>query len=76
VLDPGRRPLWRWAILVLGIVSQASTCVFLYRLPMLVPALLAEEHLSLFGASLVISAPAAGLLVTLIAWGCRRRPLR
>jgi sugar phosphate permease len=69
VLDPGRRPIWRWAILVLGIASQASTCVFLYGLPMLVPALLSEEHLSLFGASLVISAPAAGLLVTLIAWG-------
>jgi sugar phosphate permease len=69
VLDPGRRPIWRWAILAIGIVSQASTCVFLYGLPMLVPALRSGEHLSLLGASLVISAPMAGVLATLIAWG-------
>ena len=69
MLDPGRRPVWRWLVLALGIASQAATCVFLYGLPMLVPALRADEHLSLFEASIVISAPTAGLLVTLIAWG-------
>lgn len=29
----------------------------------------ADEHLSLFGAGVLISAPTAGLLLTLIAWG-------
>src|SRR5882757_3611069 len=36
---------------------------------MLVPALRADEHLSLLGASIVVAAPTAGLLLTLIAWG-------
>jgi sugar phosphate permease len=69
MLDPGRRPQWRWVILVLGILAQAATCVFLYGLPTLVPALRADEHLSLLGASVVVVAPTAGLLLTLIAWG-------
>jgi sugar phosphate permease len=69
VLDPGRRPVWRWLVLALGVFAQAATCVFLYGLPMLVPFLRSDEHLSLFEASVVISAPTAGLLVTLIAWG-------
>ena len=69
MLDPGRRPAWRWAILAVGILAQAATCVFLYGLPTLVPALRADEQLSLVGASVVVSAPTAGLLLTLIAWG-------
>jgi sugar phosphate permease len=56
-------------VLALGVSAQAATCVFLYGLPMLVPFLRSDEHLSLFEASVVISAPTAGLLVTLIAWG-------
>ncbi len=62
----GRR---RWVILAVGTMSQAATCSFLYGVPMLVPALRADEHLSLFGASLIVSAPMVGLLLTLIAWG-------
>jgi sugar phosphate permease len=58
----------RWAILAVGTLAQAATCCFLYGIPMLVPALRAEG-LSLFGASLVVSAPMAGLLLTLILWG-------
>ena len=69
MLDPGRRPQWRWVVLGLGILAQAATCLFLYGLPMLVPALRAEQHLSLVGASVVVAAPTAGLLLTLIAWG-------
>jgi len=33
------------------------------------PGLAAEQHLSLVGASVVVAAPTAGLLLTLIAWG-------
>ena len=68
MLDPGRRPVWRWLVLALGIASQAATCTFLYGIPMIVPAL-RTEGLSLFGSSIVVSAPIAGLLFTLIAWG-------
>ncbi len=59
----------RWAILAVGTLAQASTCSFLYGIPMLIPALRSDEHLSLLGASVIVSAPMAGLLLTLIAWG-------
>ena len=58
----------RWTILAVGTFAQAATCCFLYGIPMLVPALRADGA-SLFAASLVVSAPMAGLLLTLIAWG-------
>jgi MFS family permease len=59
----------RWVILAIGTLSQAATCTFLYGIPMLVPALRRDEGLSLLGASVLVSAPMAGLLLTLIAWG-------
>lgn len=58
----------RWLILAIGTFAQAATCCFLYGIPMLVPALRADG-VSLFGASLLVSAPMVGLLLTLIAWG-------
>src|SRR3954451_20205794 len=58
----------RWTILAVGTFAQAATCCFLYGIPMLVPALRASG-VSLFGASLVVSAPMVGLLLTLILWG-------
>jgi sugar phosphate permease len=58
----------RWTILAVGTFAQAATCCFLYGIPMLVPAFRADG-LSLFGASLLVSAPMVGLLLTLIAWG-------
>jgi sugar phosphate permease len=58
----------RWIILAVGTFAQAATCCFIYGIPMLVPALRADGA-SLFAASLVVSAPMAGLLLTLIAWG-------
>lgn len=61
----GRR---RWTILAVGTLAQAATCSFLYGIPMLVPSL-RDRGLSLFEASVVVSAPIAGLLLTLIAWG-------
>ena len=69
MLDPVAHPGSRWLILTLGIAAQAATCTFIYGLPMLVPALRAEEHLSLLAASIVISAPIVGVLLTLVAWG-------
>jgi sugar phosphate permease len=58
----------RWTILAVGTFGQAATCCFLYGIPMLVPALRASG-VSLFGSSLLVSAPIVGLLLTLIAWG-------
>ncbi len=58
----------RWTILTVGTFGQAATCCFLYGIPMLVPAL-QSDGLSLVAASLLVSAPMVGLLLTLIAWG-------
>src|SRR5690349_20174563 len=58
----------RWVILAVGTYAQAATCTFIYGIPMLVPRLL-DDGLSLFQTGLLVSAPMAGLLLTLIAWG-------
>jgi sugar phosphate permease len=58
----------RWTILIVGTFAQAATCCFLYGIPMLLPALRADG-LSLLAGSLLVSAPIAGLLLTLILWG-------
>ena len=59
----------RWTVLGVGTAAQAATCSFLYGVPMLIPALTRQEHLSLLAAGVLSSAPIAGLLVTLILWG-------
>ncbi|MEP6853143.1 MAG: MFS transporter [bacterium] len=64
----------RWLILALGVAAQTSTCVFLYGLPALLPLLHSTDAvrsggLSLARAGVVVAAPSAGLLATLIAWG-------
>jgi sugar phosphate permease len=59
----------RWVILALGLFAQAAASSFLYGLPMLIPQLRTELHLSLPAAGAVVAAPALGLLLTLIAWG-------
>src|SRR4051794_940935 len=59
----------RWTILAVGTFAQIATCSFLYGIPMLVPALHQQDGVSLFRASLLVSAPILGLLLTLIAWG-------
>ena len=58
----------RWTILAVGTFAQAATACFLYGIPMLLPAL-RESGVSLFAGSLLVSAPIAGLLLTLILWG-------
>lgn len=62
---PDRR---RWVILAVGTFAQAATSCFLYGVPLLIPAF-QNEGASLFGASLLVSAPIVGLLLTLILWG-------
>jgi MFS family permease len=59
----------RWVMLALGMVAQASSCVFLYGLPYLLPLIRTELHLSLSQASTLIAFPTIGLLLALVAWG-------
>lgn len=62
---PGRR---RWVVLFVGFSAMTAGCSMQYGIPYLIPALRAEG-LSLAQAGLVVSAPVAGLLLTLVAWG-------
>ena len=59
----------RWVVLAVGVSTQAATSSFTYGIALLLPALRRSEHLSLFGASVVVASPALGLLLTLIAFG-------
>jgi sugar phosphate permease len=49
--------------------AQAASCVFLYGLPYLVPALRHQLGLSLTGASTLATTPLIGIIVALVAWG-------
>jgi MFS family permease len=49
--------------------AQASSCVFLYGLPYLLPRIRTELHLSLSQASTLVAFPTIGMLLALVAWG-------
>lgn len=59
----------RGVILGTSWAAQASSCMFLYGIPMLIPELRRLGHLSLAAAGWFVAAPTIGLLLTLIAWG-------
>jgi sugar phosphate permease len=56
-------------VLAIGTLTQAATASFLTGIALLLPELREEENLSLVGASIVVSAPGVGLMLTLIAFG-------
>ena len=58
----------RWAVLAVGMTALVAACAFQYGLPFLIPALRASG-LSLAEAGALISAPVAGVLLSLVAWG-------
>lgn len=59
----------RWWILGLGVAAQAASCMFVYGLPYLLPELRRVFGLSLGSASVLITCPLIGVVLTLIAWG-------
>lgn len=58
----------RWVVLAVGLLGLTAGCAAQYGLAFLIPALRAEG-LSLESATLLVTAPIAGILCTLIAWG-------
>ncbi len=59
----------RWLILAVGVLAQTSASAFVYGIPFLVPTLRDTRGLSLAAVGVVVAAPTAGLLLTLVAWG-------
>ena len=58
----------RWVVLAIGMTGLVAACAFQYGLPFLIPAFRAEG-LSLAQAGLLVSAPVAGVLCSLVLWG-------
>lgn len=58
----------RWLMLVVGLLAMVAGCAYQFGLPYLIPALRADG-LSLGQASVLVSTPIAGLLVSLALWG-------
>ena len=58
----------RWIVLAVGLLGLTAGCAAQYGLAFLIPALRAEG-LTLEAATLLVTAPIAGILCTLIAWG-------
>jgi sugar phosphate permease len=59
----------RWVILAVGTLTQAAATSFVFGIALMLPDLRRVEHLSLVAASLIVTAPAVGLLLTLILAG-------
>ncbi|GAB3590958.1 MFS transporter [Angustibacter peucedani] len=59
----------RWRVLAVGVLAQTAASSLVYGVPFLVPALRDQYGLSLARAGALVSAPVAGLLVALVAWG-------
>src|SRR3954454_15240241 len=57
-----------WLMLGLGMAAQGASCVVMYGLPVLIPQL-RPEGLSMSEAGLIVGAPSAGMLFTLVLWG-------
>jgi MFS family permease len=60
---------YRWTILALGTVAQASYSAVFLGIPVLAPDLRDEYGLSLTQVGVVIAAVSIGSLVTLLPWG-------
>lgn len=58
----------RWTVLAVGLLGLIAGCAAQYGLSFLIPAM-RNEGLSLQAASLLVTAPIAGIMCTLIAWG-------
>lgn len=69
--EPGDRTASgrRWGVLAAGLLAQLAGSLFIYGIATVLPNIRSEGHASLGQAGLVIAAPAAGLLLSLYAWG-------
>ncbi len=64
---PGRH--YKWVVLGVGMFAQASTSTFFQGLASIGPVLRRSEGLSLAQLGLLLGAPMAGFVVTLLPWG-------
>jgi sugar phosphate permease len=64
-----RPPSYRWTVLSAGVVAQAAYSAMLLGLPAIAPEIRDGFGLTLTQVGVVLAAPFAGALVTLLPWG-------
>ena len=64
-----RRSGYRWTILAIGVVAQASFSAVFLGIPVLAPALRADHGLTLSQVGVVIASVSIGILATVFPWG-------
>ena len=60
---------YRWAILAVGVFTQASFSAVFFGLPVLAPALRGEYELTLGEIGVVLASVSVGMLLTVLPWG-------
>ena len=60
---------YRWLVLAVGVLAQAALSAFHQGLPAIGPELQRHFHVSLVATGALLSAVAAGITLTLAAWG-------
>lgn len=65
----GTQSSYRWVVLAVGTLAQASTAAFFQGLASVGPAIRAEGGLTLGQLGIVLGAPMAGFVLTLFPWG-------
>ena len=66
-MSGGRR--YRWAVLAAGTAAQSGSSAMQFGVAVMLPALRPERALSLAEAGVVVAAPTAGAMLSLLAWG-------
>jgi sugar phosphate permease len=66
---PSASSRYRWAILAVGVVAQASFSAVFFGIPVLAPALRSEYELTLAQLGVVLAAVNIGVLLTVLPWG-------
>lgn len=66
---PVIRPLRRWSMLVIALLTTLCVNVFINGVAFLIPTLHDERGLDLASAALMSSLPSLGMVMTLVAWG-------
>lgn len=60
---------YRWTVLIVGTLAQGTSSAYFQGLAAVAPALRATERLSVASLGVLLGAPTAGLVLTLLAWG-------
>ncbi|MBA2536340.1 MAG: MFS transporter, partial [Actinobacteria bacterium] len=60
---------YRWAILAVGVVAQASFSALFFGIPVLAPALRSEYRLTLAQLGVVLASVSVGMVLTVLPWG-------